>query len=196
MNCAGFFALCSRFDFSSHDVHFPTSADSLELFDLNHPVILLKLSQSDLQTQYSAELKMRVKDIDEYITKSQELLMAAPSSTTISITYTHRNKKEEDTLKSVIRFKTYDAKHGICHVFKTHKIKEFSKLCNALGPRGCNVNGTDMDGISLTLSNAKKEDVVKEEETTPAVESTQKESTPSADSAPSKKKKNKKKGKK
>jgi hypothetical protein len=138
---------------------------------------------------------MRVKDIDAYITQTQALLKASPSSTTISITYTHRKKNDED-IKAVIRFKTYDAKHGICHVFKTHKIKEFSKLCNALGPRGCNVNGEDVDGISLILSNAKKEDVVKEEAPKVDEETVQRESTPATDSAPQKKKKNKKKGKK
>lgn len=137
---------------------------------------------------------MKVKQIDEYIIATQELLKANPSSTTISITYTHSKKKSDDgVIKSIIKFKTFDPKHGICYNFKTHKIKEFSKLANALGPRGCNVQGTDIDGLSLTLSNAEKSDVVKQVE---VVEETSKEATPVPESNAQKKKSKKKKGKK
>lgn len=138
---------------------------------------------------------MRVKQIDEYITLTQDLLRANPSATTISITYTHSKKKSDDDSinKSIIKFKTYDARHGICYNFRTHKIKEFSKLANALGPRGCNVQGVDINGLSLILSNVEKSDVVKENE--PVIENT-KEVTPLPESNPQKKKGKKKKGKK
>lgn len=141
---------------------------------------------------------MKVKQIDTYITSTKSLLKANPSTTTISITYTHC-KKGDDKIRSIIKFKTYDPKHGICHVFKTHKIKEFSKLCNALGPTGCNIQGTDEDGLSLLLSNVSRDEVIKESkpaETTPAVESKQEASTLAASETSSKKKNKKKKGKK
>jgi hypothetical protein len=136
---------------------------------------------------------MKVKQIDTYIKSTQSLLKANPSTTTISITYTH-SKKDDDKIRSIIKFKTYDPKHGICYVFKTHKIKEFSKLCNALGPKGCNIQGKDEDGLSLLLSNVERNDIIKE--STP-VETSNIEAKPDTILKPaSKKKKNKKKGKK
>lgn len=138
---------------------------------------------------------MKVKQIDTYITSTHSLLKSNPSGTTISITYTHV-KKDDDKIRSIIKFKTYDSKNGICHVFKTHKVKEFSKLFNALGPRGCNVDGQDVDGLSLLLSNTDKDLVIKE--VNECVLSNEKikveaETTPEPIQ---KKKKNKKKGKK
>lgn len=138
---------------------------------------------------------MKVKQIDTYITSTQSLLKANPSGTTISITYTHI-KKDDGMIRSIIKFKTYDAKLGICHVFKTHKIKEFSKLFNALGPRGCNVDGQDVDGLSLLLTNADKDAVVKETaEAAPPKEKIKAETDLTPEPS-QKKKKNKKKGKK
>lgn len=140
---------------------------------------------------------MKVKQIDTYITSTQSLLKSNPSGTTISITYTHC--KKDDKIRSIIKFKTYDAKHGICHVFKTHKIKEFSKLFNALGPRGCNVKGEDVEGLSLLLSNVTKDEVIVNE---PELETKSKENTPAEfepvveSNTQKKKSKNKKKGKK
>lgn len=141
---------------------------------------------------------MKVQQIDTYITSTKYLLKANPSTTTISITYTHC-KKDDDKIRSIIKFKTYDPKHGICHVFKTHKIKEFSKLCNALGPRGCNIQGKDEEGLSLLLSNVSKDDVIKEAkplETTPIVETKVEVVSQSTPEISSKKKNKKKKGKK
>lgn len=112
---------------------------------------------------------MKVKQIDTYITSTQSLLKSNPSGTTITITYTHSKSKSKkndgkDNLKTIIKFKTFEPRTGICHNYKTHKIKEFSKLFNALGPRGCNIEGKDIDGLSLLLANSEKADVVKEEE--------------------------------
>lgn len=140
---------------------------------------------------------MKIKQIDTYITSTQSLLKSNPSGATITITYTHSKKKNDDKLRSIIKFKTYDAKTGICHVFKTHKIKELSKLFNALGPRGCNVNGEDIDGLSLLLSNTEKSEVV--QETLPEITTTTdiiKTDSDAATETNQKKKKNKKKGKK
>lgn len=140
---------------------------------------------------------MKIKQIDSYITSTQSLLKSNPSGATITITYTHSKKKNDDKLRSIIKFKTYDAKTGICHVFKTHKIKELSKLFNALGPRGCNVNGEDIDGLSLLLSNTEKSEVV--QETLPEITTTTDITKIDSDAATEtnqKKKKNKKKGKK
>lgn len=135
---------------------------------------------------------MKIKEIDSFITSTQSLLSTNPSNTTISITYSHC-KKDDGKVRSIIKFKTFDAKHGICYTFKTHKIKEFSKLCNAFGPRGCNVQGKDVDGLSLLISNVDKKDVVTEVVAEPAAQ----EKTPAAEtSSTQKKKKNKKKGKK
>lgn len=141
---------------------------------------------------------MKIKQIDEYIKSTQSLLKANPSTTTISITYTHSQKKKTDddtVIKSIIKFKTYDPKHGISFNFKTHKIKEFSKLANALGPRGCNVEGVDVEGISLILSNTEKSEVVPQ---TPVVEEAQTDANTSTTQEPTtqKKKSKKKKGKK
>ncbi|GAV28730.1 hypothetical protein PMKS-002205 [Pichia membranifaciens] len=104
--------------------------------------------------------------------------------------------KDDDKIRSIIRFKTYDPKSGICHVFKTHKVKEFSKLFNALGPRGCNVDGQDVEGLSLLFSNTDKDSIIKEvSEPVPSNEKIKAEAEASPEPS-QKKKKNKKKGKK
>lgn len=139
---------------------------------------------------------MKVKQIDTYITSTQSLLKSNPANTTITITYTHSKKKNDDKLRSIIKFKTFDSKTGICHVFKTHKIKEFSKLFNALGPRGCNINGADIDGLSLLLSNTEKSEIVKDNETVEKPNETVKAEVTTNKDSSQKKKKNKKKGKK
>lgn len=136
-----------------------------------------------------------IKDIDAYIVSTGKLLKTIPSAT-LSVSYTHTKSG-----KSLIKFKSYDPKHGICYTFSTRKQKEFSKLCNALGPRGCSIGSTETDGLSLLLMNAPKDEVVPIEEpvaaepthdSTPAVPT--QELTPAATT--SSKNKKKKKGKK
>lgn len=140
---------------------------------------------------------MRTKNIDEYILNTQSLIKSNPITTTISITYTHASK-DDNKVKTIVKFKTYDPKHGICHTFKTHKIKEFSKLFNALGPRGCNINGNDIDGLSLSLSNVDKSLIINESTPNPEepVKGINTNSNTEKSKESSKKKKNKKKGKK
>ncbi|GMM46847.1 signal recognition particle subunit [Pichia kluyveri] len=141
---------------------------------------------------------MKIKNIDTYLTSTKELLESNPNNTTISITYTHV-KKNDNKVRSIIKFKTFNNKSGIVHIFKTHKSKEFSKIINALGPRGCNINGNDMDGLSLSLSNVNKNDIIKEDEKLPIVEEQTVNNVPvknNEQSTSQKKKKNKKKGKK
>lgn len=69
-------------------------------------------------------------------------------------------------------------------------------MFNALGPRGCNVDGQDVDGLSLLLTNADKDAVVKETaEAAPPKEKIKAETDLTPEPS-QKKKKNKKKGKK
>lgn len=137
---------------------------------------------------------MKVKQIDTYITSTRDLLKANPSGTTISITYTH-SKSNKDKPKTIIKFKTNDPRCGICYSYKTHKIKEFSKLFNALGPNGCNVQGEEQEGLSLILSNVDKKDVI-EETTTQLQESTTEPAPAKVPETTQRKKNKKKKGKK
>lgn len=100
----------------------------------------------------------KIKQIDTYITDTISLVTSSPSSTSVTLTYTHSNKH------NIIKFKTYNPKLGICYNFKTYKIKEFSKLFNALGPRNCIVGGSDIKGLGLIMCNADKEDIIVEKE--------------------------------
>lgn len=137
-----------------------------------------------------------IKDIDTYIISTGKLLKTIPSAT-ISVSYTHTKSG-----KSLMKFKSYDPKHGICYTFSTRKQKEFSKLCNALGPRGCSIGSSEIEGLSLLLMNTQKDEVVPIEEPTtiaadPVASSKPQEATPTPEqNTSSSKNKKKKKGKK
>lgn len=132
-----------------------------------------------------------IKDIDSYIEASRKLLKSIPSAT-LSVSYTHTKSG-----KSQIKFKSYDPKTGICYTFATRKQKEFSKMCNALGPRGCSVGAGETEGLSLLLMNVTKDAIVPAEEPAPVAAATPASTTLEApkDQSASKGKK-KKKGKK
>lgn len=133
-----------------------------------------------------------IKDIDTFILESTSLLKSVPSST-ITLSYTHTKSG-----KSQVKFKITSPQHGLNYQYQTRKHKDFAKLCNALGPRGCNVGDVgEIDGLSLLLMNTAREEVVPLEQ--PSENVTKPEQQPEAQEAPaatSSKKKSKKKGKK
>ncbi|KAG7707110.1 hypothetical protein KL914_002994 [Ogataea haglerorum] len=112
-----------------------------------------------------------IKQSDQFIQRSLELLQASPEDTTVSITYTHSRVKSAKTgkpAKALIKIKTYNPQTGICLNFKTHKAKEFSRMINVLGPRGSSMtkvensekNTIHLDGFSSVMSNVEfKEEV-------------------------------------
>ncbi|GMM27310.1 hypothetical protein DAMA08_000260 [Martiniozyma asiatica (nom. inval.)] len=140
----------------------------------------------------------KIKKIDSYILSTKELLNSHPECL---ITTSHTLKHN----KPLIRFKTYTPKSGICYVFETRKVKDFAKVCNALGARGCVVDGKEIDGLACALMNANKEDIVIEEKENSqqqsntaekAGTSTSTTGTATVDDSSNSKKKKKKKGKK
>lgn len=88
--------------------------------------------------------------IDRFIESSSELLLAYPTTTTLSITYANALKKsktnkegtkkqdESDSKKAtnIVTFKCYEPNAGKCIKYSTYKVKELSRLLTFVGPRG------------------------------------------------------------
>jgi hypothetical protein len=98
------------------------------------------------------DIIMVIKSIDTFIERSILLLEARPTSTKVSLTYTHRRaeskKAENDETvgggrPAVLVVKTYDPVSGTCFKVRVSRSNELSRIWSALGPRGVSVTKTD-----------------------------------------------------
>ncbi|KAK6465478.1 signal recognition particle 9 kDa protein-domain-containing protein [Scheffersomyces coipomensis] len=108
-----------------------------------------------------------IKNIDSFIELATDLLVAYPNTTLLSITYTNvskKNKKKSESSSGVtkksnasncVNIKLYEPNAGKTHKYKTYKIKELSRLLTFIGPRGVNIGGDHMVGLSSIMSNVK-----------------------------------------
>lgn len=83
--------------------------------------------------------------LDRFIETSSSLLLAYPTTATLSVTYANSAKKnkrvsvKDGELKRAtnkVTFKCYEARSGKCTKYSTHKVKELSRLLMFAGPRG------------------------------------------------------------
>lgn len=105
-----------------------------------------------------------------FIEKSLELLTASPRDTSVGITYTHSKDKKK---RALVRFKVYNSKSGVCLSLQTHKVKELSRVLNALGPHDTTVTNIKQEnipvkGISSVMTNVEVPEEVKLEVEAPA----------------------------
>ncbi|VEU20233.1 DEKNAAC101078 [Brettanomyces naardenensis] len=107
---------------------------------------------------------------DTYIEKSVQLLKANPRDTSVGVTYTHSKTEKK---RPIVRFKTYNDKGGICLTFRTYKMKEFSRILNALGPRGSAITKHKEKKDELVTGESVKGESVKVEEVKELTESIQ-----------------------
>lgn len=140
---------------------------------------------------------------DNFIEKSVQLMKSGPANTKVSITYTHSGEKR----KPIVKFKLFNPVTGICLSLRTHKAKEFSRIMNALGPRGTAVTkhvnpGTanekiedvKLEGLGCIMTNTKFSEQEAQEESNQETNQRPAEST--AEKVTSKHKKRSKKSRK
>jgi len=140
---------------------------------------------------------------DNFIEKSVQLMKSSPAKTRVSITYTHKGEKR----RPIVRFKLFNPVTGICLSLSTHKAKEFSRIMNALGPRGTAVTkhvnpGTPdekiedvkLEGLGCIMTNTKFSEQEREEESKQKTEKQRTDNT--TEKTTSKHKKRSKKSKK
>ncbi|KAI5955653.1 hypothetical protein KGF54_001155 [Candida jiufengensis] len=158
----------------------------------------------------------KIKNLDDFIELSTDLLQHFPSTTTLSITYSNTSKKPKNQKPSKkpttqtnkatneVNIKLYEPHQGKLLKFKTKKQKELSKILNILGPQGL----SNQLGLTSLMTNVKYiepevsvvDDSIISEDVKNSSVITSKEGTPLVEenktTASSSKKKNKKKKKK
>ncbi|KAI3404916.2 hypothetical protein KGF56_002245 [Candida oxycetoniae] len=128
----------------------------------------------------------RVKNLDDFLELSTDLLCNFPSTTTLSVTYTNVSKKAkakstkskkpiEKARKHIptthaVKIKFFEPHTGKCIKYKTIKQKELSRILNMLGPQGISNN----IGLASLMANCKFEPTSTEAEHTAAGEESSK----------------------
>ncbi|KAI5961212.1 uncharacterized protein KGF55_004137 [Candida pseudojiufengensis] len=157
-----------------------------------------------------------IKNLDDFIELSTNLLAIFPSTTTLSITYSNKSKKLKASKKPnskpnkqqathEVNIKLYEPHQGKLLKYKTKKQKELSKILNLLGPQGL----SNQIGLTSLMTNVKyvepETENIDESTTTVATEAVNKSYNNSKEGTPTvtgdvkpttSKKKNKKKNKK
>ena len=87
---------------------------------------------------------MATKPIDSFILNSVDLFKINPSQSIISITYQPPNNEINETSQvnnnhSKITFKTNNSHLSTHYKYKTNKIKDVSRILNAMGPNGVSI---------------------------------------------------------
>ncbi|CDO53103.1 similar to Saccharomyces cerevisiae YKL122C SRP21 Subunit of the signal recognition particle (SRP) [Geotrichum candidum] len=115
-----------------------------------------------------------IKSIDKFIQLSHDLLIARPTTTRISTTYSHKQKKRASKRSNatdakeasadqpqqgsaVAIVKTFDPVSGVCLKLKLSKINQLNRVLSALGPRGVQVDDKQVVGFAEVLSGKKSE---------------------------------------
>uniref|UniRef100_A0A060T6Y6 ARAD1B23364p n=1 Tax=Blastobotrys adeninivorans TaxID=409370 RepID=A0A060T6Y6_BLAAD len=106
----------------------------------------------------------RIQKVDEFIERSQALLLARPETTRITTTYSHKRAGQGDTANSgsrpaIFHVKTYDPVSGTCYRLRGSRTNQLSRVLSALGPRGVTVtkgqkgDNTEVRGFANIMAN-------------------------------------------